>query len=977
MSSIIKFTKTDILRDSAGRVIRSGPWRYIYPQMVRTSPKEYKYILPSGSILRYNYRGKSILKQRWESKEKYFNDFQREGLTKVLSELGIKTRIINIILSRPIHHFLRIEEFVNGLVDALVCAYPIIFDRKGKDIRILRSLYRKIVNIGTFNLQLLLKDYKAFMWNIFHTKASSVTLEKIFPSNNNIFRIFLKTKMFKNLNKDFKTFQILSHLISSRQFPYMGKRTENQSLEDFKSVIQRDYEPPSEFIEKMFLVGCRIGRICKRIRPIPISENCLHYSINSSGELDHPISLGAQAGAVKEVITSELTQLQDNTFIEDHPVFGKIQHLEGFQIWQYLFRDNIAIDEFGTPRKVGYPKDQPGRLIGYDEVLGKQLFYLAYKRIKQIPIIRVTTVAEMGDKARIVTVAPWWLGIVEAPIGHLLTEIIMYHPSAFSSFHRQDQTWEAAAMLTKKLNPDREQYPLLSSDLKNATNYQVWSVTKAIVRGLLLGYGLKWTQYLDDMISLIGPRYVLFPDMETIVSKTGIMMGEPMTKPCLTLLNLCIEELSFLQYIDKEIYIVKNLPSPYRNWRVFHVGGDDHLAYGPEEYLETITKNHLLAGSVISPDKHAYSKIAVAYCERVLFVSNLIFRKRLDNDNYPNSLIIDSIKVRLLERGLSTLLLKDNKNVAIGKASQLCGALKWLPRNENFWPRTHKYMIKGLFIKRMGPFLPSEKKHYRAFHLLNLPKVLGGLDMALDEDEMYSSYLQCSPLIRWITNAISLGKCDSTDLKLLSMLNTNTSTRGVDDIEKYSNEVISQLEDYPNMVNALTWKQLSEKYPALLENNRYTIAIAKNMGYYSFSEYVKYSFRGAIFQSLLCGKNISIFNTRPYVYTIRKLYKLFEEKGFDKYTDKPLSRLELRNILRTLSPHMFFDINQITCADLEGENPEDFNFVDRSYRDLYTKGFPTLSLGKHFLGLHNLPTGNSCSLRPEGTLKREFPNLPW
>jgi len=177
-------------------------------------------------------------------------------------------------------------------------------------------------------------------------------------------------------------------------------------------------------------------------------------------------------------------------------------------------------------------------------------------------------------------------------------------------------------------------HAVLSSDLKDATNAQQWELTKSILRAYIEGAKLSFRpDYVDLVLNTIGQRLVLFPDETSVLSKVGIMMGEAIAKPSLTLLNLSIEELSFLEHCGAEEMLSSNDPAPYRDWRFLHIGGDDHLAKGPISYLNQITHNHGLAGSHISPGQHGYSRRCVKYTERLLNLENLKYKQPFNRDD--------------------------------------------------------------------------------------------------------------------------------------------------------------------------------------------------------------------------------------------------------------------------------------------------------------------------------------------------------
>merc|ERR1712241_1563349 len=90
-----------------------------------------------------------------------------------------------------------------------------------------------------------------------------------------------------------------------------------------------------------------------------------------------------------------------------------------------------------------------------------------------------------------------------------------------------------------------------------------------------------------------------------------------------------------------------------REWRLVHIGGDDHLLHGPPGYLKLMTSNLEKSGAMISIEKHGISKKAVKYTEKFINIRNIMknIKRNLPlNPEDPNdAIIVDSIKVRLME----------------------------------------------------------------------------------------------------------------------------------------------------------------------------------------------------------------------------------------------------------------------------------------------------------------------------------------
>jgi hypothetical protein len=738
----------------------------------------------------------------------------------------------------------------------------------------------------------------------------------------------------------------------------MGLKTELKSREKFKEVLQSDFEPTDEFIMKLSQAARRIGGICKSIRP-SLDPGCTHISVTSSGELEHAMSAGGQASAVREALDRILLEVPTEDRVENTP-FGQANHIKGIPLWKTLFRDEpLSTDKFFM-EEYSLIKEQPGRFVGLDSALGRQLMYVAWRELTPNIVLRATVAPEMGNKARHVTLSDYYLNLLMSPLSHLLIEAMKFHPAVFSSFHRQDQAWEAVKGLCRQrgdisLPPG---FSVLSSDLKDATNAQQWKLTQSILRAFISGAELSFRpDYVNLVLGLIGPRYVMFSDQTTIVSKVGIMMGEAIAKPSLTLLNLAIEELSFLQYTRREDLLLTGDPAPNMDWRYLHIGGDDHLAYGPDRYLDRITQNHFLAGSHISAGQHGYSRVAVRYTERVLNLNNLCYKQPFHKEDYSKSIIVDSVKVRLLERGLSTMIEKDNKNVAIGKSRQLGGTLEWLPKDNRFYTESKKISIQALFVLRMGPLLPSRAVNPRAFAAMCLPHEVGGFGLGF-KSQMRQHYLDSPAPTRALINKLHLGLDVSDEIKVFRSLNSNMAARGVSKIFEYREVIASQLRDYPSSVDAIGWKELQQKFPDPNWNARKTLALAADSGYLSIDEYAERVTRGNLFQALLMESSQPvIFQTRPFVQTYKYVVWPKMEDELDAYSQPlDLSNDEIARAISNHQPMWFFDTNQITTFDTGFYDPEDpdsetWEFIDKSYIEGFSMGLPSLYIAPRALGL--------------------------
>jgi hypothetical protein len=511
--------------------------------------------------------------------------------------------------------------------------------------------------------------------------------------------------------------------------------------------------------------------------------------------------------------------------------------------------------------------------------------------------------------------------------------------------------------------------------LKDATNRQEFSYTKILLKGFLLGYGFQLGPYYDLVMSLIRERIVKFPDGELEITSRSIMMGEAIAKPSLTLNNLVNEELAYRRFCGFRL----DLPwqdVPQREWRVVHIGGDDHLLHGPPGYLDLMTKNLKKSGAMISVEKHGISKKAVKYTEKFINIQNIMKNIKRDlplNPEDPkDAIIVDSIKVRLLEKGLSTLLAKDNKNVAVGKASQFARTIEWLPRE--LYPYNSIMVYRELFIKRMGSLLPSRHKNPRAFAQVFLPIEIGGYGLGPWSEVV--DWLRQSPYpIQKMISKLQHGADIRHELRLLRRINTNPSRRGVstDKVGEFRDTLLGQLEDYPDMVDAVRFDQLRVMFPG--SDPRDTLRQAAGNGWLSFEEYADYITRGLIFRELLVnneGRKES-FNSRPMVQTMYHIYDELMDltDGFDVPDWDNLPWREVKALVFGAKIQWYFDTNQITSFDRASdtrdsdnykdspdresdsgepeEESESFDFYDAPYISGWSRGQPTLVVPPSFV----------------------------
>jgi hypothetical protein len=491
--------------------------------------------------------------------------------------------------------------------------------------------------------------------------------------------------------------------------------------------------------------------------------------------------------------------------------------------------------------------------------------YLEYKAWSTTGLAipcRVLAVPEPGYKARIVTTGPFWLTTLQQSLAHCVKSYLGAHPSARSSLLKTDQAWQSLYLMSNKEFPEGSS--CLSSDLKEATDHIPKEVGILLLMGFLRGCGLRSNLKAVCFDILRMDRTFTSPGFVSERQTRGIMMGEPLTKGILTILNLVVEEYAMRTYL-KVPFWKSFYDSP--EWRCYHVGGDDHIAVGPPEYLRMITEFHLRVGSALSMGKHGISDKVVKYCEKVLEVQRIIqgFDVNTINDStdaYEQSPFVDSVKVRLISPLSKAFDVSSDRNIAIGKGLSLGRSLKWMNK-DHFNPKWIK-MVRNRFFQRMGSLLPDRTS--KMFWQLLLPPWWGGLDLYLpwEMEDLKSSIPE---LTLSIMDGVRKGcPLDIKAAKLLGKLLTNYSYRGYRLNESAVEAMQSYLEDTIHNLPSMTWREVRGTYdPEGNKSAKDIESLAVADGWMGHEHVIDEFMRPILFQEILRGE------CKPKVYNTQRL----------------------------------------------------------------------------------------------------------
>ncbi|UHM27569.1 MAG: RNA-dependent RNA polymerase [Sanya narnavirus 11] len=905
------------------------------------------YVLRSRCFSVLDLKGRGVNSTRRDDVKAVLKEKRRRWLQ---THVGLSRKSSVVLLERPASLIRRIEDAIHAIVDSMLLFCPEMFILNTPGRKTMLYLVRHILQIGPYDIGTIMMYWKEFTTFLYNRMAGFKPVLPE-PTRKNFFWIGLRSHpdvvRMRNGEVDKVLCEKFAHLTSTRHLVSGDAKASERSLERFFQTIEEPFQRDNSFMNTIYEISKRLGEKC---RLLPGFRGGLpHVSLNSAGSYFSTVKDGGRGREIREALTEVLTVIPEED--EDTPTpFGTLHCPKGKERWRYWARDvpytwyedtrfgDVITEEYfgridGVEQNLYYQ--------GFDEAIGKQIVIVSYLKYEEwmrtgmgIPC-RVLTVPEPGYKARIVTTGPFWLNVLQQSASHELKTILSRHPSARSSMMKTDQAWQALYLLTGKRFPEGS--ACLSSDLSEATDHIPKEVGYLLLKGFSEGAAYKAPSLNLGLRMLQCNREFVAPGHVSLTQTRGIMMGEPLTKVILTVLNLFVEEFAMRSFLH-----VSPRASFYESppWRSYHVGGDDHLAVGPVEYLDCITRAHLMCGSKISAGKHGISDRVVKYCEKVLEVRKILAGFDVKNINrdtsgYLASPFVDSIKVRLLSPLSKALEVSSERNVAIGKGLSLGRTLKWM--NPDHFQRKWIRMVRDRFFQRMGSLLPDRSS--KIYWQLMLPIQWGGLDLYIP-DEVEQIYNNLPTLTKGIMEDVHLGlESGYQNVKLLRKLLSNHSYRGYSLNETEVGLMRSHLEDViePNFPRA-TWKELQAEFnPEGKLSAKETVSLAEAEGWKGDQDIIDELMRPVLFKEILLGsEKRSVYNTEPLKKRYAKLWDTVF-KGQDS-----LSLETFKNLVGQRPPAFFYKVGY----------PEEIHFVSdrgltyKSALDDALHGMPVLHL-KH------------------------------
>jgi hypothetical protein len=678
-------------------------------------------------------------------------------------ELGLGPKLARVLSKRSERELKRIEQTVFTIVDSVILYDPELLN-SGR--LILRDMVRKVFAVGSTNLDLVLKYWKEFTNIVYIFGCRLVTFSTPSVDRRNFFVDLL------DLDIDIepqtkKGFERLMSFVSTRGLPPTSDTS--TPLRKFKELVSTEFKSDPELLRQLTLESYQLGS------QGPVRTNAVwHYSVNHAGSLMSSVREGGKASEMMSDYRSYYVDYVPTDWDDIDTPFGVARERPNLPRWKTFFR---TVDEELTLLQAQFPG--PDREldefdihgpIGLNEGFATQVFYLAYLMAldyhdsgRPIPT-RVVVVHEQGAKARVVSCGPWWSQVLLAPYGHATQESLKSDYDGNPCLFRSSPAWDAFLNLGNVYHRSGIDYYMFS-DMTSCTDAYPKDLARSLLSAYWAGCGIDVTLPVNRLAFWVATseRDGIFEDGSSVLMERGVLMGEPMTKSLLSIFMCAVRRLSLVQYAGS----FDRLSNP---WFFFHIGGDDHFVHGPEQFLRNTVWIITTSGFIIDGTKYGITSFGGKYLQSpFLLEESLVDIKdpRSVFTEYDLAVYCDNVKTKLLGPHEKPHTARNELNVAIGKAKAL-GKTLGLLRDKQY-----AKVVRSRFLFRMGRMLPSPVTESGLLAVMFLPQELGGLGLAISEDEFLTNLQKCPAPTRYLVSRIITGQASYSEVKMHSRLSIN------------------------------------------------------------------------------------------------------------------------------------------------------------------------------------------------------------
>nr|UFT26920.1 RNA-dependent RNA polymerase [Drosophila-associated narnavirus 3] len=664
--------------------------------------------------------------------------------------------------------------------------------------------------------------------------------------------------------------EILAARCQCRHLPAPSLKVVDEKMTRFLNMVTSQPEPKTS---RRSLKGLQLAvdcvlrdtkSFCEDLPRNPLRDMKSHCSISKVGTLEIPLSEGGRAEMMRKDIRSFLEYVPGADEAYDLP-WGATVCAAGIPRWKrFCVHPNSWVeidkrsDQMEEPFdeesmlyalfKFNFVGDYYPRFSGVTSYLGQQILGVAFLTLPQEGRnqVIVRPIPEGGGKIRFITMCRWQVVIIQQVVNHHLVEVLSAHPFMGPIFSRANLGWVTLDRVASFREANQHTEPLWGyvSDFSSATDsihkdaaHCVWM---RIINTLYEGAPPKLLEL--GMELLLEPKQILLkrgdqPDPALLTTR-GIFMGEPLTKVTLTILMMSVYHAS---QKGLRLYPRSRIPKEF-----YFAPGDDHMAIGPLDFVQRISRTPSKWGFILNQDKTSLVPMdgTVHFCEEFFdlrnFQSSPRTRKIKDSVSYGVSMWVDFPKLKLFNpTPLNQRGMRDEGYALRGKAALLGKFLSW----STTWSTQEKNNLRRRFIQVCDFLIPKGK----LFHTILFPPHMGGLGLGT-RDEIQEVIGEFSPRFLEILSAATRNRAVDQALRAVP---------GVKLHRGFQFPKLSFLEEVVwgslGSLEQGSFPELSERFGIqTLETSR-ALKVLRGLGWWSISELTSKLERCVAMPSILFG----------------------------------------------------------------------------------------------------------------------------
>nr|AUF41955.1 RNA-dependent RNA polymerase [Phytomonas serpens narnavirus 1] len=711
--------------------------------------------------------------------------------------------------------------------------------------------------------------------------------------------------------------------LTARAMALPSRNLENQAYERFKSIISRE-DPCQVDLTEVRRLARMFGKECIKSGTPPPAQitkldlgttACLEYTHSDGGRTaffrdrflpwvkDQPqedevihykgrpvLTIPAGIRRFKSIVPPGVEPPEGELFTDPYPG---------------LEQEQLTLQLFGWPDTCQ---------TGYSPCIGYQLFVYSLSKDctkdlytsdgLEYPLVHASPVLEHGGKTRWITIMSMFDSIVQDMAQNQFQPYLLKHPDVCPIFTKSNLAWQ---MLNKAPPRDLSFHDrMYISDYSNATDAIDHRLARNLLEGFCEGVGMDHESALigPGIDSLCRPKALMHrrdrnqEGKVPTLTKSGIFMGEPLTKVTLTLLMHVLPLLA-LASSEKGKKSVEGEEFHQPSWFFYYAPGDDHVATGPDWFLEALAQTSTKLGMLLNKDKTYLTKTFAPLCEQWIYVPNLrniTPTKDIPKDVevYLRSAWVEILKVKIFSPSSVTEKFYHVEDYSVlGRGKHLSTCLHTMVSS---WSNSERENFRDYFIARYLDQLPP--KTWWQYHFVFLQTQVGGLGLSISYEEENRHWNKIPALIR--KSMVSIYTSDASELwEKLPSIHMPKAVYGYD---------TSQLED---AVTVLVHSYM----------DRNLLTPDTSGGGYTLAE-IKGTIKGLLFDYAISSERLSIHRrgtSQRYETRLRNCFSsCCDLRDLKDVEDRPNYFIVLNEEEKGLIPRLFEDPpSEYSCVTME------------------------------------------------------------